>query len=174
MCFSSTVTSGPRPHTSTSLWNTCTHHLYILFRPFHTCSLCLKYLVTFPKWPRVLPFTHDHLWLGGGIDIQRNLYRQFPTSRAGNILRKMLVQLWIKVVTMQGKARKGLHPSNERSFHWSKQTNHKTLLSLLFWLEYISVATLPSSRQKGLRGYPSNLPGTICKRGFGFLYIKTW
>lgn len=155
----------PPDHTPPRLSETHAHTTSIsCLSPSHTCSLCLKCLVTFPEWPCVLPFTRDHQWSGGGIDI--------PTSRTGNILRKMLVQLRIKAVTMQGKARKGLHPSNERSFHWSKQTNHKTLRSRLFWLEYISVASLPSSSQKCLKGYPSNLPGTICKRGFGFLSIK--
>lgn len=165
-CASAQLSPLAPDHTPPRLSETHAHTTSIsCLSPSHTCSLCLKCLVTFPEWPCVLPFTRDHQWSGGGIDI--------PTSRTGNILRKMLVQLRIKVVTMQGKARKGLHPSNERSFHWSKQTNHKTLRSRLFWLEYISVASLPSSSQKCLKGYPSNLPGTICKRGFGFLSIKT-
>lgn len=56
-----------------------------ILSPFHTCSLPLKCSEIFPAL--------GHVWMGGVIDIQGNLYCLLPTSRSSDISRNMLVQL---------------------------------------------------------------------------------
>ena len=126
---------------------------------FHACSSSLKCSWTFPLW--------GHVWMGGGIDIQGNLYRQFPTSRPSNTSEKR--PFWLCCEWKQDHCRhKQANPS--ATFCWTvpcpiypsngmcKKVQEGNVPECSWMYEYWKITT----------GYPSNLPRTMCERDFSF------
>jgi len=124
--------------------------------------------LTFTAW--------GHVPMGTGIEIPRNLFGKFPTSRPSNISGTLPVH----VLFHEWKLRRSRERHANGRFHVERAKQSQDSNDDVFWIRYYlakgtrkkemchNAAVCLNSQNHSWcqKGYPSNLPWIMCERGY--------